>query len=419
MKNKKFQILLMKLKKFSSVLSFVFIFFFSFGCLAQDFYGVYENKMTPYYLSTKKIIVKKSKSKEKLPDILTNSNKIRNFESIPLNEELYSINLNDKVEKQEVRLLLKEIYANENVSFASPYLENEKGEIIAALTNEFIVGLNSETDLHLLEDFCLKNNYIIKKQYDFDARVYFITVERHSDLNAIEASLQAYNTGLFRYAEPNYLIDSIIGTSDPSFNSQWALGNMNVPSAWGLTTGCNLVRVAVLDNGVQLNHPDLMGNLVTGFDATGGGNNGNSTGTGPFDAHGTNCAGIISASANNGIGIAGVAYNSRIIPVKVGSGSFLEFGAMATGIDWLRENNAADIINFSGGTVNVSSQIVTDAINAAAATGRNGLGIIFLSITQNGTLSTVAYPAILENVIAVGSIDSNGVRVLAQIMVQV
>ncbi len=186
---------------------------------------------------------------------------------------------------------------------------------------------------------------------------------------------------------------------------------MNVPAAWAVTAGCNTVRVAILDNGVELSHPDLAGNLLPGFDATGGGNNGNATGTGAFDAHGTNCAGIVAATANNGMGVAGVAHNSRIVPVKVGSGQTLDFQAMAAGIDWLTVNNFADIVNISAGTIGASNQLVTDEINRATSIGRNGLGIVFFAITQNNSSGTVAYPAILQNVIAVGSLDQSNTRV--------
>ena len=86
-----------------------------------------------------------------------------------------------------------------------------------------------------------------------------------------------------------------------------------MPEAWDITTGCSSIKIAIIDNGVQLNHPDLAGNLVVGLDATGNGNNGDAVvGENP---HGTKCAGI-AAAASNAIGIAGAAYSRKIVPVR-------------------------------------------------------------------------------------------------------
>jgi subtilisin family serine protease len=91
--------------------------------------------------------------------------------------------------------------------------------------------------------------------------------------------------------------------------------DMNVENAWNMGATGTGIRVAVIDDGVDLTHPDLVNNLLPGFDATG-----NNSGVAPTadNGHGTNCAGIIAATDNTD-GVIGVAFNSRIIPIRLGT----------------------------------------------------------------------------------------------------
>ena len=122
------------------------------------------------------------------------------------------------------------------------------------------------------------------------------------------------------------------GTSDPLRPQQWGLDQVHAEAAWPTSTGAGAV-VAVVDTGVDLSHPDLQGNLVAGATFTGCGSTPPPCGNGDFrgpdgvnngDEHGTHVSGIIAAVANDGIGVAGVAPNAKIMPVKVlegGSGT--------------------------------------------------------------------------------------------------
>ena len=171
---------------------------------------------------------------------------------------------------------------------------------------------------------------------------------------------------------------------------------MDVEEAWALATGTG-IKVAVLDVGVDLLHPDLQANLLQGYDAI------NSTIGGGYvgaSYHGTACAGIIGAVANNGIGTAGVAYNSKIIPIRIGSGNSININAAALGINWAWQNGA-DILSNSWGGGSASPTLNT-AINNAVTNGRSGKGCIVLFSTGNSNTS-VANPATNPQVIAVGA----------------
>lgn len=228
---------------------------------------------------------------------------------------------------------------------------------------------------------------------------------------------------LFEYIEPDMLRRMPRLTADPLYSKQWALENigsssqyngtpgedMDVQSAWAETMGDPSISVAIIDEGVDLNHPDLLPNLLPGFDGFG------TTYGGPInnDAHGTACAGIVAAVANNNIGVAGVAPNCKIIPVRIAysSGSYwvTSSSIIANCINWAWNQGGADVLSNSWGGGSAST-LITNAINNAVANGRNGLGAPVLFASGNSNSNTVSYPASLNNVIAVAASSMCGER---------
>jgi hypothetical protein len=133
------------------------------------------------------------------------------------------------------------------------------------------------------------------------------------------------------YAHPNYIARAMAVPDDEFYPLQWHYPLINLPAAWDLTVGDPSVIVAVVDSGVLLNHPDLQGQLVAGYDfisnpqnsADGDGRDpdpddpGDGSGGLPSTFHGTHVAGTVAARTNNGIGVAGVAGNAKIMPIRV------------------------------------------------------------------------------------------------------
>ncbi len=209
-------------------------------------------------------------------------------------------------------------------------------------------------------------------------------------------------------------------TNDPLYSSQWSVNNqgyyggvidadLDVEEAWSYTTG-NDIKVAIIDEGVDLNHPDLMANLLLGYDAIGGNSNGGPNIT-TDDSHGTACAGIVAAVGNNNLGVAGIAYNSKILPVRIAYTNGYSLGDqrrkwissdtwIANGISWAVQNGADVLSNSWGG--GSPSTTITNAINNAVTNGRNGKGCIVLFSSGNEN-TAVSYPATLPNVISVGA----------------
>jgi subtilisin family serine protease len=184
-------------------------------------------------------------------------------------------------------------------------------------------------------------------------------------------------------------------TNDLRFGEQWALPVMGVPNAWSqLPETLDPVVVAVIDSGVCLDHPDLIGRLVPGFDFV-------ESDDQPQDLfeHGCGVAGVIAAEINNGEGIAGVAPNAQIMPLRVlDATGFGDYSNIALAITYAVDNGA-DIINLSLAGPGYSG-ILEDAVNYALD---NGLTVI--AAAGNSATDMPFYPAALSGVISVGSVD--------------
>jgi serine protease len=224
------------------------------------------------------------------------------------------------------------------------------------------------------------------------------------------------------YAEPNYIRRPQAVPVDQYYRLQWHYPLINLPAAWDITTGSSSVRVAVVDTGVLVNHPDLQGQLLPGYDfitdaarardGNGPDNNPDDAGdtNGPGGAssfHGTHVAGTIAAASNTTQGVAGVAWGARIMPVRVlGVGGGTSFD-ISNGVLWAaRLTNSsgtlpaqrADIINLSlgGGSFSQAEQNVYDQVRAA--------GVIVVAAAGNESTTQLSYPASYNNVISVSAV---------------
>jgi type VII secretion-associated serine protease mycosin len=179
---------------------------------------------------------------------------------------------------------------------------------------------------------------------------------------------------------------------------QWDLDKINVPGAWEQSTGADVV-VAVIDTGVDGSHPDLAGNVLTGYDAIDDTEGGDTDGNG----HGTHVAGTVAAVTGNGEGIAGVAPDAKVLPVKVldadGSGWSSD---TAEGIVWAVDNGA-QVINMSLG-----ADSSTDAEETAVAYAIDkGVTVVAAAGNEREEGSPTSYPAAYDGVIAVAATDAD------------
>ena len=222
--------------------------------------------------------------------------------------------------------------------------------------------------------------------------------------------------------------------NDPRYSDQWNLKVMNLPKAWNIEQGKPCVTVAVVDSGIQREHPEFHNQLwqnpgeiasndidddengyvddINGWDFSDapslqGIGDWKKRDNVPDDetGHGTQVAGIIGAEANNRIGIAGVAWGCRLMPLRSGfrhisGGAFLQNDDVAAAIVYAADNGA-DVINLSlGDTVNAF--LIQDAVEYAY-----NRGCILVAAAGNSSEPGAYYPAALEKVLSVAALDRN------------
>ena len=172
-------------------------------------------------------------------------------------------------------------------------------------------------------------------------------------------------------------------TNDPLANgSGWQFANTRVNEAWRTTTGSAAVIVAVVDTGVNANHEDLAGKVLTGYDFI----NGDTDASDDY-GHGTGVAGIIAAVANNGRGITGVCPSCMILPVKVlGQDGYGWGSTIAAGITYATDHGAR-VINLSLGSPS------PDATMQAAISYAESHGALVVMAAGNNDLNQTFYPA--------------------------
>ncbi|MFO8074436.1 MAG: S8 family peptidase [Polyangia bacterium] len=200
------------------------------------------------------------------------------------------------------------------------------------------------------------------------------------------------------YAEPNLIFEPVWAPSDPRWDEQWGIRKIRTPAGWGVETGSSEAVIAIVDTGVDLDHPDLVDRLVAGRDFVDGDARADDVG-----GHGTHCAGIAAASANNGEGIAGVCPNCSVMPVRVLRPEGGSASNVAKGIIWAADHGA-DVISLSlGGLFPSSTQL--DAMRHAWDEGA-----ILIAAAGNSGVDSPHYPAYHELCLAVAATDRNDQR---------
>ncbi|MDX2147760.1 MAG: S8 family serine peptidase [Planctomycetota bacterium] len=170
-------------------------------------------------------------------------------------------------------------------------------------------------------------------------------------------------TGDYEYAEPNYIVYPVLVPNDASYSTQqYAHQRVNSEPAWDITTGSSSVIIAITDTGIQLDHQDLAARLVPGANSAGTSVIPQTSGgqVNDINSHGTHCAGIAAGIGNNSVGIAGMGWNNRIMPIRVSNstGGGSSFTALQSGATWAAQNGARIVSTSYSGVNSASNQTV-------------------------------------------------------------
>jgi serine protease len=235
------------------------------------------------------------------------------------------------------------------------------------------------------------------------------------------------------YAEPDRIVRHTLTPNDPLYAQQWhyyeSAGGINAPAAWDITTGSNTIVVAIIDTGIT-DHPDLIGRSVPGlgydFVAADLSNDGDGRDNNPRDPgdwcgsensswHGTHVAGTIGAISNNGIGVAGINWNSPLLHVRVlGTCSGYESDVI-DGMRWAAGLAApgvpanaypARVLNLSLGGRGQCPSYWQEAINDVTTQG----AVVVVAAGNSNEDAAYYTPAGCNGVITVAATDRNGSR---------
>ncbi len=177
-----------------------------------------------------------------------------------------------------------------------------------------------------------------------------------------------------KFAEVDRALQLQQTANDPYYANAWHLPKINAPTAWDQVSGSG-VTVAVLDTGVDSTHPDLLGRVVSGWNAVDRGFD-----SSDINGHGTHVAGVVAASTNNGVGVASIAWNAHVMPVRVTNSTdgYAYFSDIATGLTWAADHGAR-VANISYDATSSSS------ISSAAQYMNSKGGVVAVAAGNSGT----------------------------------
>lgn len=345
-----------------------------------------------------------------------------------------------------VMTLLGQVILSEDIPLADIEIyknvsqENEP----AYAPGEVLVKFKRGANISTLDDIAYKQSIQVVRYFNAISRVkgqvYALLKSKTRTTRQMQADLAKYPD--VAYVSPNYILYADTTPNDPRFNELWGLHNtgqtggtadvdIDAPEAWEKNTGSHDVIVAVIDTGIDYNHPDLAANMwsnpneiIDGVDNDGNGyiddiygiNAINHSGD-PMDdnGHGTHCSGTIGAAGNNSLGVAGVNWNVRLMGTKFlnTSGSGYNSNAI-TCIDYIidekttfGQNIVAINASWGGGGFD---QNLKDAIDAAGT-----VGIVFCAAAgNNGANNDISphYPSTYtsSNIIAVTAVNHSGAQ---------
>ncbi|MDT7835236.1 S8 family serine peptidase [Aquabacterium sp. OR-4] len=259
----------------------------------------------------------------------------------------------------------------------------------------------------------------------------------HVEAESLAASLRSADATI-EYAEPDRLLQPLFVPNDALYSQQWALfdatGGVRAPAAWDRATGAG-VTVAVIDTGVRP-HVDLAPNLLSGYDfitdtlVSADGNGRDADAQDPGDAvaagfcgtgtaasrsswHGTHVAGIVAAAAGNAAGVAGVAFNARVLPLRTLGRCGGYTSDIADAIAWAvgtpvaglpNNGTPARVINLSLGGIGGCGTTTQNAINTARAAG----AVVVVAAGNSAIDATRATPANCSGVVVVAATGKSG-----------
>jgi len=275
------------------------------------------------------------------------------------------------------------------VASAEHVIKMEKGErwIGARLLVQSTAGLSDAEFDKVIKPH---GGYSVERIPEINFHV--INLPAHADERAVLKILSRNRH--VKFAELDKLVSLEQTTNDPYLGNAWHLPKIQAPVAWDTSRGLGVI-VAVLDTGVDSTHPDLAGQLVPGWNMFD-----NNSNTADVHGHGTQVAGVIAAASNNALGVASVAWQAKVMPMRISQpDGWASFSTIANGLTWA-VNNGARVANISYGVSGSSS------VQSAAQYMRSKGGVVIVAGGNSGVYDATPPHAALLSVSATNSSDA-------------
>jgi len=301
------------------------------------------------------------------------------------------------LDRAATRSVAAAVHALPDVAVAGPLFTLNPDDPVApwAITDQVLVRLTGPAHEATLRAAARDLGVVVERPRGLAADQWLLRVPAGASVDPVEASMVLAETPGVAWAEVDWFVPKFERylPDDPDFEDQWHLNNigqfgggfdqdMNVAEAWDVTTGDATVIVSAQDSGVDLDHPDLVDDLLPGYDFVNGDSNPN-----PSGSHGTSVAGVMGA-VDNTIGVVGVCPACKILPVRViGASNSGEADAHDFSV-----TNGAAVINNSWGPSDSASpdtpqpipNVVATAVVNAKTNGRAGKGTLVFWAGGNG-----------------------------------
>lgn len=279
-------------------------------------------------------------------------------------------------------------------------------------TGELFVQLRADAPADAINALLTEYALRVVEKNDWRAGNYRLTLTAVSTADSLALSVSIAQRPEVQFCTPNFVrrLKAARTPNDSLFGSQWAANSADDidcdgPEAWEIGRGAG--AIAILDDGVDIGHPELASKIIASRDMV---QNDNDPTPNSWDGHGTACAGIAAALSDNGAGIAGVSWFGSLIAVRVAQKASAGDNFWTTNDAWLSGGiawayqNGADVLSNSWGGGTPSDQIRA-AIESATIDGRGGLGSVVVFAAGNDSQNSVSFPAMFEAAIAVAATD--------------
>ncbi len=345
---------------------------------------------------------------------------------------------------------IETLQAHSDVRYAAP-LFSSNGEPVAIIP-EIVIRVKPGMAMDQVQTLCERTGCTIIERMEFteqeylievlgtDAKAVFTAVEQLNGISSVEwacpniafqpklcgqaLSSDVIGGGQLRTDVPMQDVNSPgVFPNDVYFPYQWHLHNtgqsggtpgadIRAPEAWEITTGDPNVVIAICDFGIDPNHPDLIPNIVSGYDFWDDDSEAYPSHDYWYEAHGTMCAGIVSAQGNNVLGVTGVTWNCKLMPIRFDINGYRQMDevGIASAFRWAA-SQGADILSNSwnwnlGDNPTPIIKSALEDITRVGGIGREGKGcIVFCSAGNKGR--SLRYIEKYHEVVSVGATDHN------------